>query len=504
MSTSISRRQLLGSVAAGSAAAVAAPFAQAACSNVPAKWDETTDVIVIGTGFAGLMAAYEVRKAGAECIVIDKMATPGGNSIINGGIMCVPGNDFQKKDGIEDSPEAMAEDMLKAGLNLNHRDKVKTVCEGALPAYRRLIDEFGVQWKLNTHEGGHRVPRSALTANGSGSEIVRKQLAALEKLGVKPRLRCIMDHIILDDAGTAVGLEVREGYRFGREESGRKKFIRARKGIVLAFGGFCADVEYRKMFDPNLDENFQSTNHPGATSEGIREANAIGAQLIQCDWLQCLPYTSPDEKGFGIAWTWTGATSSRGFWFDAATGRRFVNELADRKIRSDAIIAHLREGHDVLAFGDSKTAKIFEDMRPGMLERILKAGVCWKFDTLEALEKAYSIPKEAFEKTIAEVNESVTTKKDPLGRRVNERLQTLTDGPFYVTRISPKVHHSMGGILTTPKAEVVSIRGGIIPGLYAAGEATGGVHGAVRLGSCAVTDCIVNGSIAGREVAKRG
>ena len=225
--------------------------------------------------------------------------------------------------------------------------------------------------------------------------------------------------------------------------------------------------------------------------------------MTQNDWIQCLPYTSPDEKGFGIGWAWAGHTQAYGFWIDAATGERFVNELADRKIRSDAIMVRANAGHECLSVGDKKCEELFQVIRPGWTERILKAKVCMRYDTLEDMAKAHNIPLDKLTKTIAEVNKSVETKVDPLGRRVNDDLKPQTDGPWYVTRLLPKVHHCMGGILTTPKAEVVSVSGQVIPGLYAAGEATGGVHGAVRLGSNAITDCIANGMIAGREVAKR-
>ncbi len=498
--TQISRRGIL-KAAVGSAALAAASVSGAKTVPADIAWDESVDVLIVGSGFAGLMAAYEAKKAGSSVLVIEKMPTPGGNSVINGGIMGVPGNDFQKADGIEDSPEQMIADTMKAGHNINHIEKVRAMAEGALPAYRMLIDELGVEFKMNRHEGGHSVPRSALTKEGSGAGIVNKELEALEKQGVKPRLRTIMDRILQNDKGEVIGLEVREGYRFGREDSGKKKMIRANKAVVLAYGGFGADVEYRRMFDPNLNEKFDTTNQPGSTAEGWREAASIGAQMIQQDWIQCLPYTSPDEKGFGIAWNWTGSTSSQGFWMDAATGERFVNELADRKIRCDAIFERLNQGHECLAVGDSGTAEGFAITRPGMLQRLLKAKVAYEYATLEDLAKAYNTPLDALKKTVADVNESIRTKVDPMGRRVFEGLKPMGNGPWYVTRILPKVHHCMGGILTTARAEVIDVRGKVIPRLFAAGEATGGVHGAVRLGSNATVDCIVNGGIAGREAA---
>ena len=497
----ISRRSLLKSSLGGIGLFAGAQSVMAATP----QWDETVDVIVVGSGFAGLMAAYMAKKAGCEVVILEKMPSAGGNSIINGGIMGVPGTEIQKVKGIKDSPEQMAQDMLKAGLYMNYPEKVKALTEEALPAYNVLVNELGVEFSdtILKHEGGHSVPRSCYLKNGSGSGIVTKQLEALKKLGVKPRVRCCMEKIILNDKGEVEGLQVREGYRFPRENSGKVKMIRAKKGIVLAYGGFGADSQYRVIFDPKLGEKFQSTNQPGATGQAWRVAAQAGVQMTQNDWIQCLPYTSPDEKGFGLGWAWAGHTQAYGFWIDAATGERFVNELADRKIRSDAIMIRANQGHECLSVGDKKCEELFQVIRPGWTQRILKNKVCMRYDTLEEMAKAHNIPLDKLKQTIAEVNKSVETKVDPLGRRVNADLKPQTEGPWYVTRLLPKVHHCMGGILTTPKAEVVSVTGKVIPGLYAAGEATGGVHGAVRLGSCAITDCIANGMIAGREVAKR-
>lgn len=504
MTISMNRRTLakVGTLGALSAFFGTTVQAQVKKTQSP-NWDEETDIIVVGSGFAGLAAAYEAKKRNADVIVLEKMPTAGGNSIINGGIMAVPGTEIQKSKGIKDSPELMMKDTIKAGLGLNHPDKVKAMCEEAYPAYRMLVDELGVKFsdKILKHEGGHSVPRSMYTINGRGSEIVTKQLAALEKLGVKPRIRTIVDKIFVDPEGRVIGVAVRQNYRFGKENSGKPKNIKARKAVILANGGFSADVAYRSMFDPKLGEAFQTTNQPGATAELWREAADLGAQLIQQDWIQCLPYTSPDEPGFGIGWAWAGHTQAYGFWIDAATGKRFVNELADRKIRCDAILSHLNEGHDCLSVGDKKTMELFNVIRPGWSERQKKIKVLFEYPTLEDMAKAYNIPLEALQETIAVVNDSIKTKKDPMGRRVNEDLKPQDEGPWFVTRLSPKVHHCMGGLLTNPQAQVLDNHGKVIPGLYAAGESTGDVHGAVRLGSNAVTDCIVNGRIAGRNAA---
>ena len=499
----LNRRTFIGAL--GSAGLISAlPFGVSASTVLPKKWDETVDVVVVGSGFAGLAAAYEAKKAGASVALLEKMPTAGGNSVINGGIFAVPGSPEQAHLGIKDSPELMAADMLKAGDYLNHPDKVKTLCAQALPTYWWTVKELGVKYQTENikQEGGHSVPRSLFTINGSGSEIVNKELAALEKLGVKPRLRTWMQEIIVNKAGRVVGVKVRERYRFPNADSGKVKFIAAKRGVVLAFGGFAADPKFRSIYDPKLNATLQSTNQPGATGDSWRMAMAIGAHVIQADQIQILPQTSPDEKGFGIGFAWSGHVSMYGVWVDSASGKRFVNELANRKVRANAIFAQLGKGHECLAIGDAGTASSFAEIRPGMLKRELERGCVFEYKTLEDLAQAHKVPLDALKQTIAAYNDAVKTGKDPIGRPVNPKAKALGTGPWYVARMSPKVHHCMGGLYTNEKAQVYHVKGHLIAGLYAAGEATGGVHGAVRLGSCGTADSLIYGRIAGQEAAK--
>ena len=509
--TEMNRR---GFLKAGAAAAAIGAFAAkgagaAPCaSDLPSHWDEELDVIVVGSGFAGLAAAIEAKASGAERVaILEKMPTPGGNSIINGGIVSVPGNAIQKSYGIKDSAELLAEDILREGQGLNYPEKVQTMASQAYSTYEWTRDVLGVKYIENKigQEGGHSVPRFLYTVNGSGSEIVNKELAYAKKEGIAIRLRTYVERILLDEDGRAVGLKIREGYRFPKATSGTVKYLKAARGIVLCYGGFGADVAFRMKYDPKLTDKFETTNQPGATSELWRETARIGCTQIQQDWIQCGPWNSPEEKGMGIALYFAqGAAATMGVWVDCATGRRFVNELTNRKVRADAVIRNNNRGHRCIALAEQNAVDEWAPGRPGMLQKQLERGVVHKFDTLEALAAAYSIPLDALKKTVADYNAALAKKSgDETGRGFFPKAKPMERGPWYCSLLSPKVHHCMGGLQTDSSARVIRIVDDKpVPGLYAAGEATGGVHGAVRLGSCATLDCLVNGRIAGRAAAK--
>ena len=190
------------------------------------------DVIVVGSGFAGLAAALESRLGGAEVLLIEKMPAFGGNSAINGGAFSVAGSPLQKKFGIKDSPEQMLADMIRSGRGLSHVDLLKMVVEGSLPAYEFTL-RHGVKYKdFVQHFGGHSVPRTLQTVESTGGGITRPLTESCRKHGVELHLRAKMEEFIRDDDGRVVGLVVRERYLFPNEESGVLQRYGARKGVT--------------------------------------------------------------------------------------------------------------------------------------------------------------------------------------------------------------------------------------------------------------------------------
>ena len=473
----------------------------AEAATLPKKWDETFDIVVVGSGFAALAAAYEAKKAGASVVILEKMRTAGGNSIINGGVVAAAGSPLQEKQGIKDSPELLLNDMLTAGLHLNHIELAKIVADRSVATVMWTISELGVQYQDRLQqEGGHSVPRMYCMNPQSGSAIVTKQLAKLKEMGVQPRLQSYLTQIYRDADGRVKGVQIREKYVFPNVDSGKVKNIKARKAVVMATGGFGADVAFRTIQDPRLTAGVDTTNQPGATSEALRESLRIGCTPLQLSWIQLGPWGSPDEKGFGIAaFFGQGCAAQYGLWLDTKTGKRFVNELADRKIRADAI---LRMGNKCIAICDEDAMKVMKSMKM-TIDTFIERGVVKKYNTWEDLAAAYSVPLGPMMDEIRKYNEALAKGKDEeWGRYLQKDAKPLGQAPFYAMRLMPKVHHCMGGININVKGQALDVSSDKpISGLYAAGEVTGGVHGAVRLGSCAVLDCLTFGRIAGQNAA---
>ena len=270
-------------------------------------------------------------------------------------------------------------------------------------------------------------------------------------------------------------------------------------GVLLASGGFSQNVVMRMSHDPRLTADFGSTNHPGATGEMIQQAQMIGANTVQMDWIQLGPWTSPDETGFGLAPQFVESIVGYGCMVDIATGKRFFKETGNRKERADAIIAI---GHPALIYASEKNVKAQtgKAMKRSSFEHAMKNGVICKFDTLEAMADFYKIPVEALKAQNERMNDFLRAKKDEdLGCMFFEDSLPNDEGPYYAARLWPRVHHTMGGLEINDRAQVYDACHKVIPGLYAAGEVTGGVHGQVRLGTVAVSDCIIFGRAAARS-----
>ena len=462
-------------------------------------WDEQTDVIIVGSGVAGLSAAIEARQVAADVIVLEKMKVTGGNTRISDGGLAAPGNPIQKKLGIEDSAELFYQDILRAGLGLNHPHLVRIVAERSEEAINWTMDVLGVKYldRLDRF-GGHSVARCLTTRNHSGADIIRAQQIKLEQLGVKIRTQCLLTRLIIDSSGAVCGVQIRSGCRFGERDSGTPKNIRARRAVILATGGFGNDVQFRTLQNPSLNDSIGTTNHRGATAEGLVAALKIEAAPIHLSWIQLGPWGCADETGYGRGARFASySVYPAGILVDPATGCRIVNEWSDRRQRSDAI---LKTGHVCVGLVDAQGAQKASDS----LEHCLKRGYVKAFDKLADLASAYGMPIPQLEATADRYNHCVKKGETDAFGKLLDGAQLLNKPPFYAIRLWPKVHYTPGGLGINSDAQVIDLNGRPIPNLFAAGEVCGGIHGASRLGSCSLTECIIFGRIAGQQAVGSG
>ena len=466
-------------------------------TNTSQKWDQIADVVVIGSGFAGLAAAMEAKKAGAAVVILEKMKGYGGNSVISDGMIAAAGTPMQAKAGIQDTPERMQKDMLKAGMGLNHPHLVQTLTQNSRSLIEWTIDDLGVKYLEQVSQlGGHSVPRSLTTHNRSGAAIIKPLRAKVKDLGLEINFQTYLQKIHRQKDGRVVGVSVNRGYVYPEATSGTPQNIRATQAVILASGGFANDIDFRMVQDPRLNHEVDSTNKVCTTGEALRTALRIGAAPVHLSWIQLGPWTSPDERGCGVGPDFTDySVFPYGVLVNPHTGKRFINELADRKIRSDAI---LEIGQPCIGIADA----VGVEQSGVSIERGLQKRVVKNFDQLESLASAYNLDFGALSRTVEKYNKSVENGRDEEFRKpIRANAKPLQRAPYYGVRVWPKIHHTMGGVQINKKAQVMDLDHRPIKGLYAAGEVTGGVHGACRLGSCAIIDCLVFGRIAGQNAA---
>ncbi len=467
-------------------------------TNTDVVMDIVTDVVIVGSGFAGLSAAIAAAQAGVSVILVEKEASCGGNSLVSGGVLTVVGSPIQTREGIADSFALLKQDMLTAGRQLNNVALVETMVQESYPTLQWLTEELGVKFKDRVDQyGGHSVPRNHSPETLSGSAILTAMLTQAKSLGVEIRTQTRLIRLLTTPAQTNTTPPMVTGVVVKTPDREIKQ-IGVNQGVVLATGGFSGDRTFLHQQAPHLPTGLDHTNVPHATAEALIEAIRIGAQGIDLDQVQLAPWVSPDETGYGIAPLFASYTVlAYGLAIDPVTGKRFINELADRKTWVDTL---LTLGHPCIGIADTAGMENSGiDIEPYLADR----AVVKKFSTLSSLAAEYSIPDTALQQTLDRYNYFVGQLHEDrdFGKSLRDRAKPLNP-PFYGVRLWPKVHYTIGGVKIDPQAQVLGVGDLPIAGLYAAGEVTGGMHGACRLGGCAMTECIVFGRMAGQNVAK--
>ncbi len=476
--------------------------------EVPENWDETYDIIVVGGGFAGLAAAYAATENGANTVLVEKLSTTGGNSSINGGQYAAytskRAEDLQKTlDLVPDTAEKHIEDTIKGGDNMSVPKLVENFVYASPFYFNLLLDNGLVIRETLARPGGHYGYRTYVTENQVGSDITNLQRKILQATDCKIELETKMVEIYRtrDDANRVVGIRVAtpEGY----------KNLKAEKGVILATGGFSANVQMRETQVPYLNADLPTTNNPAcSTGEGIYLAQAIGANVTQMSNIQRYPFADSNNGVLDKFAVWPFTGPSYGIVYVDYQGNRYVNEGERRDVCANAAANS----------GFISTYSVFTwDVvsgfaKPEELEEGLKSGRVLKGETLEELAEAINaypikgqypqVSAENLKATIEKHNGFIDSGKDEdFGKVMSNTMVKCEGGPFYAVSQFPSVHHTMGGVVIDEYTKVKDIYGNVIPGLFAAGEVTGGVHGTNRLGSNADADSCGMGYISGYYVA---
>ena len=454
--------------------------------------ESSYDVVVIGAGGAGFSAAIEAKNAGANVVLLEKMPAVGGNSLISGAEMNAAKNWVQPKLGInDDSPELHAEDTYKGGDMKGDMNVIKVMTHNALDAAKWCRDYLGVRFEDDNlfFFGGHSRKRALIPVGHTGTEFITKFQAKADELGIPVITNMKAEELIKDKSGRVVGVKA--------TMNGAEYTFNAKGGVVLATGGFGANPEMVKKYNPKIDERFKTTDAPGTTGEALYMAERAGAQLVNMGYIQTYPICDPI---YGVIELIADAR------FDGAImlnqeGKRFVEELQRRDVLSEAILK--QTGGYCWVLWNDKIGSISNTVKehPTEYEAFTKQGIMATCDDLKCVADFTKIPFDSLKGTVNRVS-SMTGKGNDKDFNHRSGLVDMTQGKYYVIKAVPSVHHTMGGVRINEKAQALTAEGKVIPGLWAAGEVTGVTHGTNRLGGNAYTDIIVFGRIAGKAAAE--
>ncbi len=450
------------------------------------------DVVVVGAGGAGFSAAITAKAAGANVVLLEKMPAVGGNSLISGAEMNVAKNWVQPKLGInDDSPELHATDTFKGGDGKGDMKVINVMTHQALDAAKWCRDYLGVQFEDDNlfFFGGHSRKRALIPVGHTGTEFIAKFQAKADELGIPVITNMKAEELIKDKDGRVVGVKA--------TMDGAEYTFNAKGGVVLATGGFGANPEMVKKYNPKIDERFKTTDAPGTTGEALYMAERAGAELVNMGYIQTYPICDPISGAIELI------ADAR---FDGAImlnqeGKRFVEELQRRDVLSEAILN--QTGRYCWVLWNDNIGKISNTVKAhaNEYEAFTKQGIMATCDDLKCIADFTKIPFDQLQATVKRVTD-MAGKGNDKDFKHRAGLMDMSQGKYYVIKAVPSTHHTMGGVRINEKAEALTAEGKVIPGLWAAGEVTGVTHGTNRLGGNAYTDIIVFGRIAGEAAAQ--
>jgi fumarate reductase flavoprotein subunit len=466
------RRDMLG---IGAIAMLAGPYAFAAARH------ERADVIVIGSGGTGLTAAINAFDTKAKVIVVEKMPITGGNTQLAAGGMNAAETVFQKKRAISDTVKIMFDDTLKGGKNLAKPELVEILARSSSSSIDWLTS-VGADMSDIGRMGGASVDRCHRPTGGEavGHHIIHVMRQNAIKRGMDVRTNSRVLKILETPGGAVSGVLV-------QNKLGQHYTIEA-PAVILASGGFSANLERVAKYRPEY-KAFSSTNQPGATGDGLDLAAEFGAKLVDMEHIQIHPTQAAGSKILI-----TEAVRGNGAICVNREGKRFINELTTRDAASAAILK--QTGQSAFLVFDETIRRSLKQIEGYFHLELVKSG-----KTPEELAKAIGADGGALAATIAAYNKYQAAKKDEQFGRP-DMARPLKDPGYHAIGIRPGIHYTMGGVAIDALTRVLGQDGKPVPGLYAAGEVTGGVHGANRLGGNSISETITFGRIAGREASQ--
>ena len=488
-----------------------------------------TDIVIVGAGGAGMIAAITAADAGKKVVLIEKQAMTGGNSVRASGGMNAANtpeqnsNKFTEEAGVEKTLKTAAEKWSNHPVITELAGKVKTEWDAYKAKPEGYFDRSELM-QLDTMIGGHGINDPTLvktladnTADAiawlktvnidlisvgaagaasvkrihrplneqkkvvsvGGYMIPRLEAACKSRKNITMLMETTAKSIMTDKDGKVSGIEA--------ESKGAKITVNA-KAVILATGGFGANLKMVARLNPAL-EGFMTTNAPGIDGDGIVMAQELGAATVDMKQIQIHPTVQYDSSNLI-----TEGLRGDGAILVNTNGKRFIDEVLARDVVSKAEI----EQPNSFAYLIIDQKMVDESL---LIQGYIAKGYSFKGDTYEALAKEIKIPADEFVKTMNAWNSYVVNRKDPdFGR--TSFINPLDKAPFYAIKVTPGIHHTMGGLKIDGRTRVLKGNGEVIPGLFAAGEVTGGVHGGNRLGGTAVSDFVVYGRIAGQGAAK--
>ncbi len=445
--------------------------------------DGSSDVVIVGAGGAGLTAAVEAASSGdLRVIVLEKQGILGGNTNYSTGGINAAGTQVQQDLGIQDSPELFYKDTMQGGKQKNIPSLVRSLVNNAA-ATLTWLTSLGADLTDVGLMGGSSVKRTHRPKGGTaiGPHLMKVLKEASSKSNIEIRTSNKVIGLV-SDAGVVKGVKV--------ENVDGSAYRLQAKAVVIATGGFGANLEMVTRYQPSLS-GFATLNHPGATGDAFSWLEDVGGSTIHMEYIQIHPTAEADNHILI-----TEAVRGNGAILVNSDGNRFVNEMETRDVVSAAILN--QENAEAFLVFDQSVRSSLSSIETYANQHLMKEG-----KDLEDLASKAGLPTTAFSATMARYAASQKSGIDEdFGRTGTQMTSPLLTPPFYAIRVKPAIHHTMGGIKVDADLHVLRDDGTPVPGLFAAGEVTGGVHGANRLGGNGIADIVVNGKLAGQNAAE--